>query len=115
AEEVLAVRQRVLAGIENIGVVDMCGRIRDAVEVPVEDPGVEQRIAEVGGGGVEAKDDGPGHENREKQEEAEGARLAQDADSERMRVVHAVTEGLGCHSGERVAERGCSVAELLGD
>ena len=76
-----------LLGIENVGVVDVRRRVGDAVEVPVEDPGVEQRIAEVGDGGVEADGDGPGEDDGEEEEEAEGAGFAKKADSERMRIV----------------------------
>src|SRR3954454_24792221 len=57
AEEIFVVRQRVFARIEDVGVVDMRRRIRDAVEVPIENPGVEQRLAEVGDSGVEAEGD----------------------------------------------------------
>ena len=62
-----------LLGMEDIGVVDVRRRVGDAVEVPVEDPGVEQRIAEVGDGGVEADGDRPGEDDGEEQEKGEEA------------------------------------------
>ena len=46
--EVFAVRQRIFRGIENRRVEEMQRLMRQRVAIPIEDPRIEQRIAEIG-------------------------------------------------------------------
>ncbi len=64
--------------MEDRRLIKMRRRVRRGVEIPVEDPGIQKRIAEVGGAGREARGKRPREHDREHEKESEDRELAND-------------------------------------
>ena len=69
AVEILAERQRVLRRIERVRIEEMQRLVQRRVPIPVEDPGVDVRVAGKGHRGAQVAHEGPGHQKREGDEQ----------------------------------------------
>src|SRR2546423_11977951 len=61
--------------------------MRCCVQVPIENPGVEKRIAEVGGGGGQPDGQGPCQNDRQQKKKAENCDLADDGSHRRHYTI----------------------------
>ncbi|HJT18332.1 MAG TPA: hypothetical protein VJ853_13120, partial [Thermoanaerobaculia bacterium] len=69
--------------MENRRVEEVQRLVSERVAVPIDDPRIEQRIAEIGDRGAEADGERPGEEDGQQQIEREDPRFAPDSYSQR--------------------------------
>src|SRR5581483_108712 len=75
-------------GIKKRRLIDVRNVVRRVVEVPVNDPRVQQRVAEVGSGGGETDGERPREDDREHKKKSERSKLAGGASQRRYyRVI----------------------------
>ena len=70
-QEMLGVGEGPAVRVEHVGVEEPQGGALEGVDVPSQDPRRQDRVAEIGHGGVEAAGEGPGQEHREGDEEGD--------------------------------------------